>query len=319
MTSRPRPLRLALVPVLFLASGTFALAASPAASPAGSAASAAPAPPPAQQNGLQTPDYRIETSETHWNFNTGEFSMPHRVKFYRPGTDATGDRATGNSKNGTATLYGHVVVHDSGNTATSVGSGAYSGSGPATLTCDQLDVDSKAKLYTATGHVHFSQGTRSGSASKAILNRANGTLHLEGDVHLSDSGSTLIASSVDYNLNTKDVQVLGSPAEMSQPEHAPAMPGPPTPRPTKQPAKHAGKPAPRPRATKSGARSERKRTPARTPARTSPAHESAPRPSARPAPQAKPAPSPRPSPLPHASTTPPPSAAPSPKASGAPR
>ena len=302
MTSRPRPLRLALVPVLFLASGTFALAASPAASPAGSAASAAPAPPPAQQNGLQTPDYRIETSETHWNFNTGEFSMPHRVKFYRPGTDAIGDRATGNSKNGTATLYGHVVVHDSGTTATSVGSGAYNGSGPATLTCDELDVDSKAKLYTATGHVHFSQGTRSGSASKAILNRANGTLHLEGDVHLSDSGSTLVASSVDYNLNTKDVQVLGSPAKMSQPEHAPAMPGPPTPRPAKRggnPPHHA-KPAPkRPPAAK--ARPARNATPA-----------------AKPAPRAKPAPSPRPSSLPHAPASPASSPAPSPKPSGAP-
>ncbi len=189
----------------------------------------APPPPSAEAapsggNGLQTPDYRIETSETHWNFNSGDFTMPHRVKFYRPGTDAISDRASGNSKKGTASLYGSVVVHDSGNTAVSVGKGAYNGSGPATLTCDQLDVDSRAKLYVATGHVHFSQGTRSGSASKAILNRANGTLHLEGDVHLSDNGSTLSANAVDYNLNTKDVQVVGAPAVMSQPEHAPRRP-----------------------------------------------------------------------------------------------
>ena len=173
--------------------------------------------------GLATPDYRIETDETHWNFNTGEFSMPHRVRFYRPGTDAVGDKANGNSKQGTATLIGDVVVHDSGN-ASEAGDASYSGSGPATLTCDELQIDSKQRLYTATGHVHFSQGTRTGTADKAILNRANGMLHLEGGVHLNDNGSTLTANVVDYNLNTKDAEVHGGPAVMTQPANRPAPP-----------------------------------------------------------------------------------------------
>lgn len=192
---------------------------------------------------LSTPDYRIETDETHWNFNTGAFTMPHRVRFYRPGTDAVSDKATGNSKNGTATLIGSVVVHDSGN-ASEASDAAYHGSGPATLTCDQLDIDSKAKLYTATGHVHFAQGSRAGTADKAILNRATGMLHLEGSVHLTDNGSTISTDVLDYNLNTKDVDVRGNPTIMTQPANktAPAPAGTPRGRQTAKP-----KPTPSPK------------------------------------------------------------------------
>jgi lipopolysaccharide assembly outer membrane protein LptD (OstA) len=194
---------------LALACGTTALAA-PAR-----AASSRPAPSQSAP-GLQTAAYRIETDETQANFNTGDFTMPHKVRFYRPGTDAVGDRAQGNSKRGTVSLFGNVVVHDSGN-ASEASDAAYKGSGPATLTCDQLDVDSKARMYTATGHFHFTQGTRTGSADRATLDRNAGTLHLEGDVHLSDNGSTISANIVDYNLNTKDVQTHGSPTIMTQP------------------------------------------------------------------------------------------------------
>ncbi len=218
MFRRLRPLVLVLPLALALSCG------------ASLGASAAQKPNP-DAGTLSTPDYRIETDETHWNFNTGAFTMPHRVRFFRPGTDAVSDKATGNSKNGTATLIGSVVVHDSGN-ASEAGDAAYHGSGPATLTCDQLDIDSKAKLYTATGHVHFNQGSRSGTADKAILNRGNGTLHLEGSVHLTDNGSTITTDVLDYNLNTKDVDVHGNPTDMSFPANrgvAPA-PSPTTPR-----------------------------------------------------------------------------------------
>ncbi len=318
MTPPRRRLRFALGPTLLSACGAIAFAlalgaSAPAATPSPSAPPASAEPAPAE-NGLQTPDYRIETSETHWNFNSGDFTMPHRVKFYRPGTDAVSDRASGNSKKGTASLYGEVVVHDSGNTATSVGKGAYSGSGPATLTCDQLDVDSKAKLYVATGHVHFSQGTRSGSSGKAILNRANGMLHLEGDVHLSDNGSTLSAQSVDYNLNTKDVTVAGAPAVMTEPQSAPAAAA-PGPRPPKQPAHKpsakkppANKPSPKAQPAQKNASAKMRGTPS-------------PKPSpARPAPKARPAASPRassPRPSPRASSSPS-HPSPSPAASGQP-
>ncbi len=202
---------------------------------------------------LSTPAYKIETDETQANFNTGDFTMPHKVRFYRPGTDATGDRAQGNSKRGTVSLFGNVVVHDSGN-AGEAGDAAYKGSGPATLTADQLDVDSKARVYTATGHFHFTQGTRSGTAEKATLDRSAGTLHLEGGVRLSDNGQNMSGDIVDYNLNTKEVHAFGKPIEMTQPVQQQSAPGPRqppnarrTPAPRGTPAhKTTPKPAPKP-------------------------------------------------------------------------
>ena len=225
-------------------------------------ATASGAPPPRSAPGLQTAAYRIETDETNANFNTGDFTMPHRVRFYRPGTDAVGDRAQGNSKRGTVSLFGNVVVHDSGN-ASEASDAAYKGSGPATLTCDKLDVDSKARVYTATGHFHFAQGTRTGSADRAVLDRSAGTLHLEGVVHLSDNGSTISANIVDYNLNTKDVQTHGSPTIMTQPANQQQQQQPPAPRRTPS--------------------ARRTPAPQRTPARTA-----APKPSASPSPSPKP-------------------------------
>ena len=204
-----RLLRLVLPAGLALACGASAFAAAPPASSA--------------PGSFQTPAYRIETDETQANFNTGDFTMPHKVRFYRPGTDAIGDRAQGNSKRGTVSLFGNVVVHDSGN-ASEAGDAAYKGSGPATLTCDQLDVDSKARVYTATGHFHFTQGTRSGSADKAALDRTAGMLHLEGNVHVADNGENMSGNIVDYNLNTKEVHAYGKPIELTQPvqQNAPA-------------------------------------------------------------------------------------------------
>jgi len=70
----------------------------------GAVASAAPAQRNAGAGSFDTPDYRIETDETHYNMNTGVFTMPHRVRFFRPGTDATSPKATGNSKLGTCPL-----------------------------------------------------------------------------------------------------------------------------------------------------------------------------------------------------------------------
>ena len=201
---------------------------------------------------LETPDYHIVTAQAHTNLETGDFSMPQKVHLTRPGTDATADSAHGNSKKGIATLVGHVVVHDSGNAPEASGAGAaYHGSGPATLICDQLDVDAHAKLYTATGHVHFSQGPSSGSADRAVLNRGSGTLHLEGDVHLSQNGSTLSAGIVDYNLNTRDADMSGNPVQMTQPANQAAPPPSPAAKPRETPKPHGtAKPKPRPAPTR---------------------------------------------------------------------
>jgi lipopolysaccharide export system protein LptA len=211
--------RIVSLAAVALATGLAALGAAPAPEPSPYVGGDQGAP------GLTTSDYKIETDETHWNFNTGAFTMPHRVRFFRPGTDAIGNKATGNSKQGTAILTGDVVVHDSGNAPEAGGEKSYNGNGPATLTCDELQIDTKQKIYTAIGHVHFKQGTRTGVADKGILDRGTGLLHLEGAVVLHDGDSSLAAKDVNYNLNTKDVDVTGAPVIIRQPvpTHAPSV------------------------------------------------------------------------------------------------
>ncbi len=236
MIFRARALRPSLSLVLALACGSAALAASPppgarypgahnpgASRPAAPAPSAAPrpsAPPTAAQpstnaGSLNTKFYHIETDETDSNFGTGDFTMPHKVRFSRPGTDAVADRAEGNDKRGTVTLIGNVVVHDSGGQATLPGTSP-GGGGRTTLTTDRLEIDSKAKNYTAIGNVHFSQGERTGSAQRGQLDRGSNVLRLEGAVSLNDATSSVTATSVVYNLGSKDVDVQGSPAVLKQ-------------------------------------------------------------------------------------------------------
>jgi hypothetical protein len=108
---------------------------SPSPSPASPPASASP------RASLQTPEYRIETDDITRKGN-GDFTMPHHVAFSRPGSDGTADRAEGNDKRGTVSLFGNVVVHDNGNAPEAGSQDEYAKGGPSTLTCDQLDVDS---------------------------------------------------------------------------------------------------------------------------------------------------------------------------------
>jgi lipopolysaccharide export system protein LptA len=209
MTFRARALRPALSLVLALAGGTAALAASPAPGAAPQASSNA--------GSLNTKFYHIETDETDTNFGTGDFKMPHKVRFSRPGTDATADRAEGNDKRGTVTLIGNVVVHDSGSAqATIPGASPSGGGGTTTLTTDRLEIDSKAKLYNAIGNVHFTQADRSGSAQRGTLDRGRNVLRLDGAVSLNDATSALSANTVNYNLGSKDVDVQGAPAVLKQ-------------------------------------------------------------------------------------------------------
>ncbi|MBV8643154.1 MAG: LPS export ABC transporter periplasmic protein LptC [Candidatus Eremiobacteraeota bacterium] len=200
-----------------------------------SAAVAAPTPSPAPaMPSLQTPDYRVETDTITYKGN-GDFTMPNKVTFSRPGSDGTADRAEGNDKRGTVTLFGNVVIHDNGNAPEADSNDEYAKGGPSTLTCDQLDVDSKAKIYTAIGHVHFEQGTRKADAERGVLNRGTGMLRLEGNVKTLDGDSSLSGDTVEYNLTTKHFEAVGKPVLIKQPVPT-AAPGTasPTPKPKKR-------------------------------------------------------------------------------------
>jgi lipopolysaccharide export system protein LptA len=205
---------------------SFLLAASPSPS-------ASPAPSPSVSNAMEMNGYQIETDQTNWNLNTGDFTMPHEVKVTRPGTDARGDKAKGNTKLGTATLVGNVVVHDSGGAPEAKDAGP-DYQGPATITSDTLTLDSKNKSYDAQGHVHFVQGDRVGTADRAVLNQTKHTLHMEGNVVLAQGQSTMKAGVVDYNLQTRDVIASGAPMIIREPIPQ-GSPGPtPSPKPSKK-------------------------------------------------------------------------------------
>jgi lipopolysaccharide export system protein LptA len=199
----------------------------PRASPklAPTAAPSAAASPPASAKpalpSLETLDYRVETDDITYKGN-GDFTMPHHVSLARPGSDAVADHADGNQKRGTIKLFGSVVVHDNGNAPEAASNDEYAKGGPSTLTCDELDVDSKAKVYTAIGHVHFEQAARKADAARGVLNRGTGMLHLEGDVKTTDGASTLTAKELDYNLSTKKISADGKPIVIKQPVPTPA-------------------------------------------------------------------------------------------------
>lgn len=176
-------------------------------------------PPSANFNGV-----KIETDITNANSESGDFTMPKHVKFTRPGTDAVGDRARGNFKTGLVTLTGHVVLHDNGESPEAQRAGAASGGGPATLTCDELQVDTRAKVYVAIGNVHYRQGQRSATADNGKLDQGQHTLDLTGDVHMGDGDETLTAQTVHYNTLTKDLSTSGQPVKFTLPSSA-GLPG----------------------------------------------------------------------------------------------
>jgi lipopolysaccharide assembly outer membrane protein LptD (OstA) len=171
----------------------------------------------AAPSGVTTRDFRIETDQTNSNLNDGSFTMPHRVKFFRPGTDVVGDSAKGNYKAGTVTITGHVVLHDNGQSSDAQRAGAPPEGGPATLQCDELQVDSKSKIYTCSGNVVYAQGTRRATAHSGRLDQGAHSLDLNGDVRLADGEQTLTAQVVHYNTVTKDVSTSGNPVVVTQP------------------------------------------------------------------------------------------------------
>jgi lipopolysaccharide assembly outer membrane protein LptD (OstA) len=164
----------------------------------------AQSPVSAQQSimGVQTGDLQIHTDSTDYNINSGDFSMPHHVSATRPGMTIDGDRAHGNGKRRIVYIEGHVVVHQSAGAPMPGGRA----SEPSTLTTDRLTVEMGARIYTADGNVHFTQGLRTVVADHGVLHDATHDLHLTGHVSINDAEQSLSADSVDYNTRTEDVQ-----------------------------------------------------------------------------------------------------------------
>ncbi len=155
------------------------------------------------------------------SFKTGDFSTPNQVVMNREGGDITGDRASGNYKTKEMSLYGHVVMHDTqGNFAGLSDTKSTNSRGPATLTADQVKIDGTAKVYTATGHVHYVQADTTVDSDKGTLNDATHDLYLEGNVHVVQGDRTMAAGHVRYNTVTgeahaEDNVIMQFPSEIN--------------------------------------------------------------------------------------------------------
>lgn len=177
--------------------------------------------------------YLIESNAVDSNLQTGDFNFPVKVKFSRPGSDIVADKAHGNSQKNNATFEGDVVLHQTGPLPVGGREANKSGAEPSTLTTDRLDVDGINKLYTATGHVHFTQGERLANANHGTLDDKSHILHLDGNVHIARGDQMIDADTVDYNIDTGEAHTLGAPVIMKAPIPPPA----PNVLPTKAPKK----------------------------------------------------------------------------------
>ncbi len=172
---------------------------------------AAAQPAPKTQAQFMFGEWNIHTSLVDFNLKTNDFSAPNHVLVTRDGTTIDADRANGNAKTGQATLYGHVVLHDkNGNLGGLSSTKKASGRGPATLTADKMTIDEKTRIYTAVGHMHYTQADTTADAQSGKLNDITHELDLRGDVHVRQGARSLIADHVLYNTITGQAEADGN-------------------------------------------------------------------------------------------------------------
>jgi lipopolysaccharide assembly outer membrane protein LptD (OstA) len=172
--------------------------------------SASPSPTPSARpnpsaSGSASPNsqvgvWNVRASLMDVNFKSGDFSTPQQLTMTRGGGDITADRASGNFKSKSATLYGHVVLHDTeGNFAGLSSTKPSKSRGPSTLTADQVHINGLGKVYTATGHVHYVQADTTVDADNGVLNDLTHDLDLTGNVHIVQGERNMAANHVLYN------------------------------------------------------------------------------------------------------------------------
>ncbi|HEY8322335.1 MAG TPA: LptA/OstA family protein [Candidatus Baltobacteraceae bacterium] len=156
-------------------------------------------------------DWVVHYTSADFNAKSGDFSIPDHVTITRASGDVNADRADGNGKKHLASLFGHVVVHDvNGAFGTHLGSSA--GGGPATLTCDRLDIDDASKRYTATGTVHYVHADTVADADAGMLDDKAHLLKLDGNAHVVRTPKSIAADHITYDTLTNDVHAESDPS-----------------------------------------------------------------------------------------------------------
>lgn len=175
------------------------------------AAAPKPSPSAGSPDTFQVGVWTVHMTSVDVNFKSGDFSTPNQVTMTREGGDITGDRANGNYKSKSATIYGHVVMHDTqGNFAGLSSTKPSNSRGPSTLTADQVNIDGMAKVYTATGSVHYVQADTTVDAAKGVLNDQTHALDLTGNVHIVQGDRNMAAEHVLYNTVTGQAHAEGN-------------------------------------------------------------------------------------------------------------
>jgi lipopolysaccharide assembly outer membrane protein LptD (OstA) len=193
------------------------LAATPKPAPTQSSRPS-PSPLPSNATKLQVGVWTVRVTQLDVNFKNGNFSTPDRVVMTRDSGDITGDRASGNYKSKEFTIYGHVVMHDTqGNFAGVSSTKPAQSRGPATLTADQVHIDGAAKVYTATGNVHYVQADTTTDADKGTLDDTSHDLDLVGNVHIVQGSRNMQADHVLYNTVSGQAHAEGDPVTMQFP------------------------------------------------------------------------------------------------------
>lgn len=216
-----------------------ALGAAPSSKPA------TPAPAPASSSAALTFGiWTLKTNPFDFNEQSGDFSAPNKVFVTREGGDISADRANGNFKRQLATLYGNVVMHDQngGFAGMATGSVPKKPQQPSTLTTDQLQIDDRAKVYTAIGHVHYVQGSTTVDSDRATLDDASHMLYLSGHARILQGARSLVADHIAYNTVTGQGQATN--ATMQFPSSV--QPRVATPKPINIPGITHAKPTPTP-------------------------------------------------------------------------
>jgi lipopolysaccharide assembly outer membrane protein LptD (OstA) len=129
-------------------------------------------------------------------------SAAGRFHLHRPGTDVDGDLLTGSLASEAYILKGNVTLHSDPAIDREVADASES-TLPLTVTADEIDVDRAELSYIARGHVHFTQGTRSGSSDVAVLNEQRHTLDLIGNADVRDGDHRTTAAKLHYDTASK--------------------------------------------------------------------------------------------------------------------
>lgn len=141
--------------------------------------------------GAQIGKFTVNFKEGVFHRN-GDFVIPGAVTGRSPDGDFRADRAVGNYQRQDVTLLGHVLLHQR---MASHGPP----SPPMTLACNQLQINGRTKIYTATGSVLAVQGNRQLRGGYLQLNDVTHESVLRGNVVAQENDRRVASDEMHYN------------------------------------------------------------------------------------------------------------------------